>query len=56
MKNQEIPKVNINICSRFHEDPSKSLQEISLTTTKVKLMVALEEKSANSLVFTVSGS
>ncbi len=38
-------KGNINVGTKFHGSPSNSCWDISLKTTTVNLMVALEEKS-----------
>ncbi len=36
---------HMNLCTKFHGNPSNSCQDISLQTTNFKLMVVLEEKS-----------
>ena len=38
---------DINIGNKFHNSPSDSCWDISLKTTNVNLMVAVEEKSGN---------
>ncbi len=35
----------MNVCTKFHSNPSNSSQEFSLKITNVKLMVALEENT-----------
>lgn len=35
----------INVCTKFWDNPSKSLQDISLTITNVNLLVELQQKS-----------
>ncbi len=39
------PVGNMNVWTKFHGNPSNSCGEILLKTTKINLMVALEEKS-----------
>lgn len=39
------PQWTLNICSKFHGNPSNSCEDISLWTASVNLTVALREKS-----------
>lgn len=39
----------MNVCMKFHGNPLNSCQDVSLNTTNVNLLVALEEKSVGRL-------
>ncbi len=52
MKSQRITTVIIihaegimNVCTKFHDSPSNSCQDISLTSKNVHLLVVVEEMS-----------
>ncbi len=43
----DVPEGDMNMCIKFHGNPSNTFWDISLKTTNVNLLVAVEENSGD---------